>query len=156
VHRKPIYSKINVSELFADISLTYDYDPEDYTHELASLIALWQEQGYIEIYQTDRDQDFGRAKSSQENGRQQTIYQYIGIYHARISKTGDNDPLVVVEFSKDEEDSEKEYADLLFLSDHDKLFGKRDDKNRPNKLRVIRNKADNYIKLCRDAIDRSK
>jgi len=140
---KPI-SSVKVNELFTSFSLDYNYDPSDYNHELASLIFLWEDQGYVEIYQTIQDREYGRIKSSDEDGNGKFIYQYCDIYHARVTKDG-HDPLVVVKFQTDEDDPTTEHVSLRFLSDHDQLFGTIKQKNNRGHLKVIRDLADDKI-----------
>lgn len=140
---KPI-SSVKVNELFASFSLDYNYDPSDYAHELATLIHIWEEQGYVEIYQTIQDRDYGKIKSSEEDGNGNFIYQYCDLYHARVSTNG-HDPLVVVKFHEDDEDSETEYVSLRFLSDHEQLFGSVNQKANRAKLKIIRDRADTKI-----------
>ncbi len=140
---KPI-SSVKVNELFASFSLDYNYDPSDYTHELATLIHIWETQGYIEIYQTTQDRDYGKIKSSEETGNGHFIYQYCDLYHARVTTNG-HDPLVVVKFHQDEDDPETEYVSLRFLSDHEQLFGTVEQKHNRAQLKVIRDNADAKI-----------
>ncbi len=140
---KPI-SSVKVNELFASFSLDYGYDPSDYTHELATLISLWEEQGYIEIYQTVQDRDYGKIKSSEEDGKGSFIYQYCDLYHARVTTNG-HDPLVVVKFHSCDDNPEVDYVSLRFLSNHEQLFGTTRQKYNKAELKVLRDQADKKI-----------
>ena len=140
---KPITS-VKVNDLFSKFSLEYDYNPADYTHELASLISKWETQGSLEIYQTPKDREYGKIKPSDEDGRGKFVYQYCGLYHVRVTTT-DNDPLVVIKFHTDEEDPNLEYVSLRFLSDHEQLFGTLDQKDHRGQLKIIRDRADDMV-----------
>lgn len=149
---KPI-SSAKVNELFNEISLKYGYDPSEYTHELATLIDIWETQGFVEIYQTIEDREYGRIKASENDGDGHFIYQYCDLYHARVSSNG-HDPLVIVTFHPEDDSSDDEYVSLRFLSDHEQLFGTTHQKQRRDQLKVIRDKADDFIQQSNPAKDK--
>ena len=141
--KKPI-SSVKVNELFSNFSHEYSYDPIDYANELAKLIYIWEEQGYIDIYQIPKDRTYGKIKSSEIDGNGCFIYQYCGLYHARIINNK-HDPLLVIKFIKEPENPQQEYVSICFISDHEQLFGTKQDKSNKSTLTIIRNNVDEKI-----------
>lgn len=108
-------------EISADLGYTLDI-AETYLEDIEALIALWTEQGFIEVYTDNADRQYGRAKDS--NSVPNSSPWYIGVYHARLLRSGENDPLVVIVFEKrDENGEESTVASLRFMLDHDDMFG---------------------------------
>ena len=136
-------SSVKVSETFVDFSFKYNYDPSHYTSQLARLISIWENQEFIEIYQTASTKAYGKIKSSEIDGKGSFIYQYCDLYHARLFQSH-YDPLVVLKFQQDPDNLNQEYVSLRFISDHDQLFGTLSVKNDRNHLK-IRDKADVLI-----------
>ncbi len=141
--RKPI-SNVKVNELFSYFSYEYGYDPNDYTNELARLIYIWEEQGYIEVYNILKDRVYSRIKSSEIDGNGYFIYQYCELYHARIIDN-DHDPLLVIKFIQELESPQQEYVSIRFISDHKQLFGTIQEKSNKNVLNIIRDRVDDKI-----------
>jgi len=133
--RNKLISSVKVNELFNDFSYEYGYDPSDYANELARLISIWEEQGYIEVYQISQDRAYGKIKSSELDGNGHFIYQYCGLYHARIIYN-EHDPLLVVKFVKEPKNPQLEYVSMRFISDHEQLFGTIQDKFNRNSLTI--------------------
>ncbi|MFV5376187.1 hypothetical protein [Acinetobacter calcoaceticus] len=138
-------------DLFAVISAMIGYTPEiveDYEDEIIELTELWYKQQYIDIYSEDVDRRFGRAKDTASV--RGSVPWYCGLYHARLLKTGENDPLVVIVFEEQEENGEMvTVASIRFMADHDDLFGPKDPKDKTKfdaaKMRALRMKIDSYI-----------
>lgn len=96
-----------------------EQDIDKHSTNLAELIALWQQQEFVEVYVENKDRLFGRAKdSSLAYGASP---YYIGLYHARLSYE-ENDPLVVLTFNY-EDNPEQTTVSVRFMVDHDTLFG---------------------------------
>lgn len=114
-----------LSNLFFEISAYLGYTLDiagTYLEDIEALIALWTEQGFIEVYTDNADRQYGRAKDS--NSVPNSSPWYIGVYHARLLRTGENDPLVVIVFEKRDENGEEiTVASLRFMLDHDDMFG---------------------------------
>ncbi|MDO7503148.1 hypothetical protein Q5X59_03725 [Acinetobacter baumannii] len=151
IERKPIVDA-ELHDLFAVISAMIGYTPdivEDYEDDIIDLVDLWHKQQYIDIYTEDADRKFGRAKDT--SSVRGSVPWYCGIYHARLLKTGESDPLIVIVFEEQEENGEMvTVASLRFMAHHDDLFGpkkSRKDKTKfdPDKMRAIRKKIDSYI-----------
>lgn len=130
---KRIVIKATINSTFQAISDFFGYDASQYTSEIATLLQLWNDQGFVEIYQTSQDKAYGFVKDSSENNKGNISPYYIGLYHARLID-GDNDPLIVVKFH---ETSEGELVDMRFMIHHDDLFGTRDVKRDSSKLRSM-------------------
>lgn len=134
-----------VHELFVEISEEFGYQVEDHAEEIAELVAIWTEQGYVEVYQHAQDRQFGRVKdSSQAPG---AIPWYIDLFHARLSKDG-NDPLVAIVFEEREEDGEKHnIASLRFILDHDQMFGEEGTGEKFDRdfMTALRKRVDDFI-----------
>ncbi|ELO4022721.1 hypothetical protein ACRTC7_20290 [Vibrio fluvialis] len=133
-----------VHELFIDISDQFGYTAEKYEDELAELITIWEQQGYVEIYQDIGDRQYGRAKdSSLAHGASP---YYIGLFHVRLVR-GDNDPLVVLVFEdrKNEDGAVDKVASLRFMLDHDDLFGAKDEKRDREFMKTLRARIDEFV-----------
>lgn len=138
-------TKVKINPLFAEISLNYfRYDVTEYKLELATLINLWQSQGYVEVYQTAQDKSFGLVKETHQNNKGTVISYYIGLFHARLID-GENDPLVVLKFHKD---GDKYYIDLKFMLDHNEIFGTKQQKYSTHELKEIHKSIDKLVENC--------
>lgn len=98
---------------------------------------MWSEQKFVEIYQENTDRVFGRAKDSSLT--QGAVPYYLGIYHARVDKQGENDPLIVLTFRSEREDN---IAEIRFMATHDILFGTVSDKLFMQRMKAIRQRID--------------
>ncbi|MGL6026051.1 MAG: hypothetical protein ACRC0U_02925 [Vibrio sp.] len=143
VQRRQI-SWTEVHELFLDISDHFGYTAERYEDELADLITIWGEQGYVELYESIEDRQYARAKDSS------LVYGaspfYIGLFHVRLVR-GDNDPLVVLVF-EDRENGQggiDKIASLRFMLDHDEMFGTRSQKRDSDFMRQLRARVDRFV-----------
>lgn len=137
-------SDVYIHDLFFDLSaeLGYVLDiAEDYIDDLEALVALWTEQGFIEIYDKTEDRQYGRVKDS--NSVPGSTPWYIGLYHARLLPSGENDPLVVIVL---EEADGNHVISLRFMLDHDDMFGDRSAKRDPRRMKYIRQNIDNLIR----------
>ncbi|WP_151744898.1 hypothetical protein [Acinetobacter calcoaceticus] len=148
IERKYI-KDVGLHSLFYEISEAIGYDIEiiekDYLEDLEKLIDLWTAQKYIEVYKDSRDREYGRAKPSDSVNN--SVPWYIGMYHARLLDTGENDPLIVIVFEEIDEDGQiSTIASLRFMADHDDLFGPVGrTKYNEAQMRVIRMEIDGYI-----------
>lgn len=139
-------SNVKVNKQFSDISKNeYGIDPYDYSHELAKLTIKWKQDGYVEIYSAPEKAAYAQAKSSELNEKGNFIYQYCDVFHCRIID-GKYDPLAVLKFTKDPNNSLDEYVSLRFIADHEQLFGSTSDKYNNYVLKHIRDKADKNLK----------
>ena len=143
-------SGVSIHDLFFEISaaIGYTYEiAETYLDDIEALVALWTKQGFIEVYAENADRQYGRVKDS--NSAPNSSPWYIGLYHARLLPSGDNDPLVVIVFDKlDEENGEVSVvATLRFMLNHDHMFGVEGSREKFNidAMRVIRKRIDGYI-----------
>ncbi|MDX5049141.1 hypothetical protein [Vibrio cholerae] len=144
VVKKPI-SGVKVNTLFKDISLNeYNLDPSAYAYELATLSSKWKADGYVEIYEKPSSPKYGQVKSSEYNDKGHFIYQYCDVFHGRVID-GQYDPLIVVKFTEDPDDSNQEYLSLRFLANHAQLFGRKSDKDNRSVLDLLRNTADAHL-----------
>lgn len=145
---KPI-TRALINRSFQEISDFFGFDIKEYVEEIAALLHQWEDQGFVEIYQTNEDKAFGMLKSSDLNNCGQIVPYYIGLYHARLVN-GDNDPLVVVKFREDEPEFHTENAthavDMRFMVSHDDIFGTKKQKRDPSVLRGIWREIDAKIK----------
>jgi len=148
IERKYI-KDVGLHTLFYEISEAIGYNveiiEEDYLEDLEKLIDLWSTQGYIEVYKDNRDRKYGRAKPSDLVNN--SVPWYIGMHHARLLKTGENDPLIVIIFEEIDEDGQMNtIASLRFMADHDDLFGPLGrTKYNEAQMKVIRTEIDGYI-----------
>ncbi len=137
---KKYITRALINPEFKDISDFFGYDASKYTNEIATLLRQWQQQGYVEIYQTISDRTYGMIKSSELNEKGILAPYYIGLFHARLVQ-GEHDPLVVVKFHEDDlthhTATSTEAVDMRFMIAHDDFFGHRTVKNDPNKLRAL-------------------
>ena len=139
---RKLISWAEIHELFVDISDEFGFTTEEYEDELADLITLWTQQGFVEIYQEPSDKIYGRAKDS--SLAQGASPYYIGLFHVRVVN-GQNDPLVILVFDEIEGET---VASLRFMVDHDDLFGsvKGNEKFNPEFMRQLRQRIDNFVK----------
>lgn len=135
---------VEIHRLFTEITQELGFSEqkiEMHSANLAELIALWQEQQFIEIYVENRDRLFGRAKDSSLSYGASPYY--IGLYHTRISYT-ENDPLVILTFEY-EDNPEQTSVSVRFMIDHDTFFGRKEDKHIQQKMKAIRKRIDDFI-----------
>lgn len=146
LERKEIFD-VDIHNLFFEISELCGY-PTSYVLEhyqgcVERLVYEWSRQGYIEIYQYDKDRQYKRIKPS--DSAQNSVPWYIGVYHARLIE-GENDPLVTIVFEDTEIDGEQVViASMRFILDHDYMFGGPKDKHDPAKMKAIRQRVDELI-----------
>lgn len=137
---KIIITEAKVHELFVEISKELGFSDEDILHHswnILELIEMWSEQKFVEIYQENTDRVFGRAKdSSLAPG---AVPYYLGIYHVKVDKQGENDPLIVLTFRSEREDN---IAEIRFMATHDILFGTVSDKLFMQRMKAIRQRID--------------
>lgn len=144
-------NKVGLHALFFEISEELGYsleriEEQNYLTALENLITLWEEQGYIEVYSEKRDRQYGRIKCS--DSAPNSVPWYIDLHHARLLRTGENDPLVTVVFEKFDEFGEPcAIASLRFLTNHDLMFGEDDPKIKSNAayMKEIRKRIDALI-----------
>ncbi len=141
-------SAVFLHDLFFEISDALGYTPDiaqTYLDDIEALVALWTEQGFIEVYTDNADRRYGRAKDS--NSTPNSSPWYIGLYHARLLRSGENDPLVVIVFEKRDENGEiSTVASLRFMLDHDDMFGVQGRaKFDADTMRAIRKRIDSFI-----------
>ncbi|MFV8463004.1 hypothetical protein ACNO7T_17755 [Vibrio campbellii] len=134
-----------VHDLFVEISDEFGFRAEDHEDDIVELITMWEEQGYVEIYQEDGDREYGRAKdSSLAPG---AVPLYLNLFHARLARNG-NDPLVALVFDEREEDGELVVvASLRFILDHDQMFGAKGTGEKFDRefMNALRRKVDAFI-----------
>ncbi len=136
-----VEARLNSS--FKAISDYFGYTAEEWVEEITALLQLWQEQGYVEIYQTPSDRKFGFIKDSSQNSRGSISPYYIGLFHARLVD-GENDPLVVVKFH---ETPDGDIVDMRFMINHEKFFGNKATKRDSQSLRAMWLEIDTKIKI---------
>ncbi|MFH4367527.1 hypothetical protein [Vibrio diabolicus] len=131
-----------VNQLFGILSAEYDYDFSEWLDEIVALQQKWEQQGFVEVYHSDKLRGYGRIKESDtEPG---TSPYYIGLYHARLLDNGDHDPLVVVKFH---ETDTGEIVDMKLMLDHDEIFGAfGGQKRKSEEMKAIRKKLDGLVK----------
>ena len=137
---------VEIHHLFTEISLALGFteqDIEQHSANLAELIALWQQQQFVEIYIENQDRLFGRAKDSSLSYGASPYY--IGLYHARLSYN-ENDPLVVLTFDY-EDNPQQTSVSIRFMVDHDTLFGTKEEKYIQQRMKEIRKRIDKFIQL---------
>ncbi|MGP5513688.1 hypothetical protein [Pseudomonas helleri] len=147
--KRQTISGVYLHDLFFEISeaIGYTFEIADtYREDLKALVSLWTEQGFIEIYSENSDRAYGRVKDS--NSAQNSSPWYIGLYHARLLATGEDDPLIVIVFETlDEDEQPTVVASLRFMLDHDDMFGaKGREKFNVETMRAIRRRIDGFIK----------
>lgn len=137
---------VSVHDLFVLISEGFGYSFEDdkHTDEIAALADHWTQQGFVEVYKGNADRKYGRVKDSNVPG---SSPWYIDLFHARLSPSGDNDPLVVLTFNKvaDVDQVEVFEVTLRFMVDHDRMFGTFADKMNQARMKAIRKRIDAFI-----------
>jgi len=141
-------SGVYLHELFLTISAVFGYSDElaeSYLDDIGTLVELWTNQGYIEVYTDNADRQYGRAKDS--NSTANSSPWYIGLFHARILPSGENDPLIVIVLEDvDEAGVATKVASLRFMLDHDDMFGELGRvKFDENVMRAIRKRVDSCI-----------
>ncbi|PTU79913.1 hypothetical protein DBO86_06200 [Pseudomonas indoloxydans] len=146
VKKQPI-AGVYLHDLFYEISeeIGYTYDVAgSYIDHLTDLIDLWSQQGFIEIYSETADRSWGRIKDS--NSVPGSTPWYTGLYHARLVKNGENDPLVVVVFEEQDEGGKVHHvASIRFMLDHSDMFGEGGEKFSTDKMKQIRRRIDDFI-----------
>lgn len=133
-----VKATVTLNEFFAELSKELGFTDDDLAHyenNVFALLEMWEEQGYVEIYVLDDERDIGRLKDS--NSIVGSSPWYIDLYHARISKY--NDPLIVLR-----RDDEASFS-IRFLTDHDTMFGTKEQKNYPELMRKVRQRIDALI-----------
>lgn len=134
-----------VHDLFIEISDEFGFKAEDHEDDIAELVDIWMEQGFVEVYQSDEDREFGRVKdSSQAPG---AVPLYLNLFHARLVK-GKSDPIVAIVFEDRVEDGEKVVvASLRFILDHDQMFGKKGTGEKFDRdfMKTLRERVDAFI-----------
>ena len=140
-------SGVYLHELFLEISDALGYSlqaVESYRDDIAALIELWTQQGFVEIYTQNADRKYGRVKDS--NSVPNSSPWYIDLYHARLLATGENDPLIAVVFESIDEDGQSHpVASIRFMLDHDDMFGAMNHKLKPAMMTAIRRRIDDFI-----------
>lgn len=141
ITKKIAYAR--TQDLFMPISkeLGFEkYELVECIYFMSNLIALWNSQKFIEVYKSDHERQYGRAKSTKKNNSP----MYKGLYHARIM-TKLCDPLMIITFDKDENDNE--FANLRFLVYHDDIFGEKgEEKKDKYRMSAIHKKISDLIK----------
>lgn len=145
---KKIITQATINSTFKELSDYFGYDATKYASEIATLLQMWNDQGFVEIYQTPKDKRYGFVKDSSENKQGHISPYYIGLYHARLVD-GDNDPLVIVKFHETECG---ELVDMRFMIDHEEFFGSINIKRDRLKLRAIWLEIDAKIKVGDESI----
>ncbi|MCP4990256.1 MAG: hypothetical protein GY928_30720 [Colwellia sp.] len=129
-----------VNSLFGVLSEHYGYSYEEWIDEIVALQDKWEKQGYVEIYQTPQDKTWGRAKdSSLAHGASP---YYIGLFHARLLSTMEDDPLVIVKFHETETG---QIVDMKLMVTHDDIFGAKNQKYNPAELKSLKIQLDKFI-----------
>ncbi|MCJ8272119.1 MAG: hypothetical protein MJK04_22320 [Psychrosphaera sp.] len=136
-------SEARINANFQSISDYFGYDANEYIDEIVALVQLWQDQGFVEIYQTVSDRKLGFIKDSSLNSKGAIAPYYIGLFHARLLD-GENDPLVVIKFH---ETNQGEIIDMRFMIDHEDFFGNRKTKRDSASLRAMWLEIDAKIKI---------
>ncbi|NBI13166.1 hypothetical protein GVX81_05985 [[Haemophilus] felis] len=140
---KIVITEAKIHALFVEISKELGFSDDDILHHsanIADLIEMWTEQKFIEVYKENIDRVFGRIKdSSLAKG---AVPYYLGIYHARVDKNNENDPLIVLTFRSEREDN---IAEIRFMATHDILFGTVSDKLFQQRMKAIRQKIDELV-----------
>ncbi|WP_221887300.1 hypothetical protein, partial [Vibrio cholerae] len=77
IEQKPI-TRALVNPSFQEISDYFGYDSTKYLSEIAALLQQWTRQGYVEVYQTIQDREYGMIKSSELNSKGVLAPYYIG------------------------------------------------------------------------------
>nr|WP_193201110.1 hypothetical protein [Photobacterium phosphoreum] len=132
---------VTINDLFALISSYFGYEYSEWEDDILDLQEKWEEQGYIEIYQTPEDREYGFIKDSSLNSAGNISPYYIGLFHARVTPEG-NDPLVIIKFHQEEDGT---IADMKFMLSHDDFFGDREQKNNHQQLNLIWKEVDGFI-----------
>ncbi|MDH2997868.1 hypothetical protein A1D22_00775 [Pasteurellaceae bacterium LFhippo2] len=135
-----ITATVELHILFYQISKDFGFSEEDIqSHEesIFTLLELWEQQGYVEVYESVEERELGRIKdSSKAIG---AVPWYLDLYHARLSKN--NDPLLVLR-----RDSDISFT-IRFLANHNQIFGEKADKYSKLAMDRIRKRIDDFIQL---------
>lgn len=138
---------VRLHDLFVLISERLGFEPEDDStfDDIEALVHHWTQQGYVEIYEDNADRKYGRVKDSNSTGGSSPWY--IGLFHARLSPKGENDPLVVLSFTDIAEEGSPPVFDVVlrFMIDHDSMFGTMADKMNQARMRAIRKAVDALV-----------
>lgn len=140
---KIVITEAKLHDLFVEISKELGFSDDDIIHHsanVAELIDMWTEQKFVEVYKENIDRVFGRVKDS--SLAQGAVPYYLGIYHARIDKNGENDPLIVLTFRGEREEN---IAEIRFMATHDILFGTVSDKLFMQRMKGIRQRIDALV-----------
>lgn len=137
--RIPI-SGVKFSNRYKSTSNKLGYDSEEYIDDVLDLYLIWNNQKYIDIYESHLERAYGRAKDS--NSKPGSTPFYIDLYHARAVR-GENDPLVLLEF-KSVEGNDLPILIIKFLVHHDDIFGTKADKENRQVMFGIRKTIDAY------------
>lgn len=133
-----IVATVELHDLFYEISREIGFTDEEleaHKLDLFNLIHLWEEQGYVEVYESRDEREVGRIKdSSKYDG---AVPWYIDLYHARLSEN--NDPLIVLR-----RDHETSFS-IRFLTTHNLMFGTKSEKHNIDVMKRIRKRIDDFI-----------
>lgn len=137
---------VSVHDLFQQISESYGFSFEDdkHTDDIVALVDHWTQQRFVEVYKDNADRSYGRVKDSNTPG---SSPWYIDVFHARLKPAGDNDPLVVLTFTKVEDADSADIfeVNLRFMVNHDHMFGTMAEKMNQARMKAIRKRIDAYI-----------
>ena len=136
-------SEALLSPLFAALSAEFGYNAIDYAEEIDDLMQLWQGQLAVEIYRDRASRCYGRIKPSGEGVESGTVPYLLDLYHARLLKSGANDPLVVIDFQPVA--GAEDTVTLRFLVNHDQMFGSLTDKGYPARLKALKRKISDAV-----------
>lgn len=109
----------------------------EYADEISELVELWQTQGFVEIYSSNQERQWGRIKSSSETESAGAVPYYIGLFHSRVLKDC-HDPLLVLTFENDN-------LVVEMFADHNALFGSLSEKHNPSRLKAIKKTISDLI-----------
>lgn len=161
---KKFISRVSQSNLFTQNSNYFGFSPariSPFARHLYDLAVLWGCQGYIEIYQNDQDQAWGRLKSSAYDGQGRFIEAYAHLYHGRVqndatattneAKRAMQDPLVIVTFQPGSFPAANPHdvAVIEFVLNHEQYIGRTGKGKGPVNLDRIRSGVIGRIKLAK-------
>ncbi|EHI9243097.1 hypothetical protein J9100_004449 [Vibrio vulnificus] len=129
-------SDVEINPSIIEDSRSNGYELTDYP-QVQQLAQQWLTNKEIEIYTEIRERQFGRVKSSENDGEGNYIMQYHNVFHARL--TSDSDPLLIVKLKLSESVSSAPNLFIAYISDHNQMFGKQYEKGDPRRMREIRN-----------------
>lgn len=136
-----VISNVVLNKLFYQISSELGFSEaviESYLPDILALAKLWQQQGFVEVYQTKAERQWGRIKDS--NSTVGSSPWFIGTYHARLIEN-ENDPLLVIRFEGEKEET----LSIRFLADHNDLFGCKAEKTYPQTLKKIKQRIFEFL-----------